>query len=96
PVIWGKVVWRVIASKDGNEIIPIEELSLNERGNIVREISGSDIGMMGGRKIPKTLTCEPKLKRKKGYKTIFTYKSIVFDKKLHPRIFTKGTLERGL
>ena len=94
PVVWGKVIWKGVVSSDGKEVIPVEEQDFSERGELVRVIRLSNIGVMGGKRIAKTMSCEPL--KKKDTKTIVEYQEITFDAALDPKIFTKETLERGI
>ncbi|GEM_PF-69398 len=96
PVVWGRVIWKGVVSGDGKEVIPVEEQDFSERGELVRVIRLSDIGILGGKRIAKTMTCEPLNEKKKGNKTIVKYEAIDFEVDLDPKIFTKETLERGL
>ncbi|MBI4368654.1 MAG: outer membrane lipoprotein-sorting protein [Elusimicrobia bacterium] len=94
PVVWGKVVWMAVVSKDGLEVIPVGEKDYNERGELIRDIALDKIKMMGGRRIPLVTTCRPM--KKKGQETEIEYKSVSFDEKFDEKIFTKKTLEEGL
>ncbi len=94
PVVWGKVLWSAVVSSDGREVLPVLEQDFNERGEIIREIKLDQIKVLGGRRMPTLLTCEPM--KKKDSKTILEYKEAIFDLDLKAKIFTKETLERGL
>ncbi|MBI4669857.1 MAG: outer membrane lipoprotein-sorting protein [Elusimicrobia bacterium] len=94
PVVWGRVIWSAVVSQGGQEVIPVAEKDYSERGELVREILGEEIKVMGGKRIPTKIICRPL--KKKGSETILEYKEMAFDEAVDPKIFTKEALERGL
>ena len=56
PVVWGKVLlW--VALYNGKDAVPLKEEDYNERGELVRTLSLSDVKMLGGRLLPSKLEC---------------------------------------
>lgn len=91
PVVWGKIILKV--GVYGEEAVPLEEKDFNERGELIRTISFSDIRRMGGRLIPARMECDPA--KKPGQKTIVQYKDLEFDVPLSDSFFSQSRLERG-
>lgn len=54
-VVWGEVVLRLRASDN----LPVDEKYYDERGELVRTITYSDIKELGGRRIPTRMTVVP-------------------------------------
>lgn len=91
PVVWGKVLFRAGVYPDG-WIVPIGEEDYNERGELVRTISLSEIKAMDGRRVPTRMICVPE--REKERRTEILYKNIVFDVELPDAFFSVGRLQK--
>jgi len=85
PVVWGKVLFTVGIYPDG-WVIPLGEEDYNERGDLIRTITLTEIETMGGRRVPTRLQCVPE--RKKGRSTVLKYHSIDFDVELPDSFFS--------
>lgn len=94
PVVWGRVIWKAVVSREGAEVIPVSEEDYNERGELIRSITLERIQMMDGRRMPTILTCIPL--KKKDSKTVLKYKNFKFDVSVDPKIFTQASLEGGI
>lgn len=91
PVVWGKVMFEAGVYPDG-WVIPIKEEDYNERGELVRTITLSDVKIMDGKRVPTLMECVPK--RKKGRRTSIRYHKIEFDVKLKDSFFSVSRLQK--
>ncbi|HVE12890.1 MAG TPA: outer membrane lipoprotein-sorting protein [Elusimicrobiota bacterium] len=91
PVVWGKVLFEAGVFPDG-WVIPLREEDYNERGELVRTIVLSQVRELGGRRVPTRLECAPE--RKKGRKTVLTYRDIQFDVNLPDSFFSVSRLQK--
>jgi hypothetical protein len=86
-VVWGKVVLKA-----REDLIPTAALYYEEKGELVRTMTFTDIVEMGGRKLPKkmrlTVTDKP------DEFTEVVYEEIEFDLKVPARTFTLQALKR--
>jgi len=87
PVVWGKVVVKVTAGKQPNEITYFDE-----KGELVRTMKFLDITEMGGRTFPARMRVEPA--DDPGEFTEVSYGDMEFDVKLDDRLFTLQALKR--
>jgi len=91
PVVWGKIIFTAGVYPDG-WVVALKEEDYNERGNLIRTITLSDIKIMDGKRVPTRLVCEPK--RKKGRKTILEYHVLEFDLPLKDSFFSLSRVQR--
>lgn len=87
-VVWGKIVYW-IRKKD---YIPIKEEFYNERGELVRVLTFSDVRPIGGRVMPTRWEMRPVTKE--GNLTAVVLKDAVFDQPVNPEIFTQRNLQK--
>jgi hypothetical protein len=86
PVVWGKVVVRARRA----DLVPREVLYYKENGALARKLTFSEIREIDGRKIPTKMTMVPV--KKKGHRTVVSYKKIQFDVSVGERLFTVANL----
>ncbi len=87
-VVWGKILYWV--RKD--DLMPLREEFYDERGALVRVMSFSGIGPMGGRIIPTKWEIRPS--EKPGNSTTIVVKSSVYDRAIDPETFTQRNLQK--
>lgn len=92
PVVWGRVE-LAIGEYPGDEVVPLEEKDYNERGELIRTITLSDVKRLGGRLVPARLECVPA--RKPGQRTVLEYRSLEFDVPLEDSFFSLSRLQRS-
>lgn len=92
PVVWGKVLSE-IAVYDDDSVVPLLEEDYNERGELIRTITLSDIKVLGGRRVPARLECVPA--KKKGQRTTLVYHELEFDVPLTEAFFSYARLQKG-
>lgn len=88
PVVWGKVVTKVI-EKNG---IPIWVKFYDERGTLKRTMRYEDLKTIDGRTIPTKMVLQPAEKRSE--RTVVRYHKIRFNTKLSDSLFTLRGLKR--
>ncbi len=81
-IVWSKIMLAV----DKKSYIPIWEKYYDDRGDVVREMSFSDVKRIGSRVVPMTMVMIPL--KKKGHKTIIRYLELKYDIKLNNSIFS--------
>jgi len=86
--LWGKIL--IIVEKKG--LLPLKQEYFDEKGKKVRLMAFSDIGELGGRRIPTTLTMTPLTK--KDHKTIIRYSKADFKIKVNRDRFSLRNLKR--
>jgi outer membrane lipoprotein-sorting protein len=86
-VVWGKVVLKARP-----DLIPTAALYYDEKGELVRTMTFSDVVEMGGRKLPRKMTLTVTDKPEEFTEVI--YESIEFDLKVPARTFTLQALKR--
>ena len=91
PVVWGKIIFTTGVYPDG-WVVALKEEDYNERGNLIRTITLSEIKLMDGKRVPTRLVCEPK--RKKGRKTILKYHILEFDIDIKDSFFSLSRVQR--
>ncbi len=87
PVVWGKLVHRIMA--DG---MPIEAEYFDEHGKLIRRMAFEAVRNMGGRRIPTRWVMQPM--NKPGKKTIMIIESIAFDIPIPAETFERANLKR--
>lgn len=91
-VVWGKVLlWIAVYDE---QAVPLKEEDYNERGELVRTITLSDVKTLGGRLLPSRLECVPA--KKPGQKTELVYHTLEFDVPLNDGFFSPSRLQKGL
>ena len=88
PVVWGKIVTMV---RKG-DFVPLQHEFFNERGELIRVMTFSDIRKVGGRTLPTYWEMVPL--KKKGKKTALKLIDIKFDLPLKRSIFTMKNLKK--
>ncbi len=86
PIVWGNIV---IAARKA-DYIPVWQKYYDEKGNLMREATYSDIKMFGNRMVPAVMEMIPK--NKEGYKTVIRYLKAEFDIELDKDIFSLRNL----
>lgn len=89
PVVWGEVVVRLRASDN----LPVEERFYDERGELVRTITFSDVKELGGRRIPTRMTVVPA--DKPNERTVLVIEELALDVPLDEGMFTLEHLRAG-
>jgi len=86
PVVWGNIV---IAVMKGDQI-PVWQKYYDEKGNLMRVLTYSDVRKFGDRTIPSTMEMVPQTKE--GSKTIIRYLTVEFDAEIPEEMFTLRAL----
>ena len=86
PVVWGNIV---IAARK-SDYIPVWQKYYDEKGNLMRVATFSDIKQFDGRKIPAVMEIVPQ--NKEGHKTVVRYLKANFDIKLPDEVFSLRNL----
>ncbi len=87
-VVWGKVVVRARRA----DLVPVSEHFYDERGELVRVMSFSDVRPMGGRSVPTRWEMRPT--GKPGHVTTMVLKSAAYDQPVDPEVFTQRNLQK--
>ena len=87
-VVWGKIVFRVRK----NDFIPLSVEYYDERGELVRVMTYSEVRAIGGRTLPTRWEMRPR--DKPGNVTAVVLKSAVYDRPIDPEIFTQRNLQK--
>ncbi len=86
PVVWGSIV--IAVTKDDH--LPEWQKYYDEKGELIRIMSYSDIKTVDKRTLPTTLEMVPQ--NKEGHRTIIRYLDLKFNVKLDPETFTLRNL----
>ncbi|MCK5808553.1 outer membrane lipoprotein-sorting protein [bacterium] len=86
--VWGKIVIQLTKKSR----MPVTQVYFNEKGKKVRIMTFSQIKMMGGKLFPTVMEIRPLTK--KNRKTVITYISLEFDKKLPKNTFSLRNLRK--
>ena len=81
-VVWSKVV--AVVKRDG--LLPERVEYYGENGGLARTMVFSDVRLLGGRRIPATVTVEPA--RDPGHRTVLRYLDLEFDRPIPEGRFT--------
>lgn len=97
PVVWGKVIMTGLAYPPGERfpdghVIPTQEDDYSERGDLIRTIKLSEIGVMDGRTVPTRLECVPH--KKEGERTIIKYNLIEYNQPIPDSTFSLEKLQK--
>lgn len=87
-VVWGRIVMRVRQA----DLMPAWEHYYDDAGALARTIVFSDYSVMGGRKVPATLTITPAGRPEEH--TSLAYHKLAFDVGLQPGFFALQNLKR--
>ncbi len=87
-VVWGRILYWVRKS----DVMPLKEEFYDERGALVRTMSFSEVGPMGGRTIPTRWEIRPA--DKPANSTTIVVKSAVYDRSIDGEIFTQRNLQK--
>jgi outer membrane lipoprotein-sorting protein len=87
-VVWGKVVMQVRQ----DDLMPQFERYYDDAGTLVRTLTFSDFKVLGGRRVPATLTVTPA--DKPDERTTLVYHDLQFDVGLEPAFFSLLNLKR--
>jgi outer membrane lipoprotein-sorting protein len=89
PVTWSKVVvWL-----DAERLLPLAEEYHDEKGRMARVMRFEEVGLLGGRTLPKRVVLTPLSEDKKGHVTVMEYEAMEFDIRLAPDTFTLTRLQ---
>ncbi|MFH1893114.1 MAG: outer membrane lipoprotein-sorting protein [Candidatus Zixiibacteriota bacterium] len=86
PVVWGNVVIAVRRS----DHVPVWQKYYDEKGNLMRVLTYSNIRKFGDRTIPSTMEMVPMTKE--GNKTVIRYLTVEFDAEIPEEMFTLRAL----
>jgi outer membrane lipoprotein-sorting protein len=87
-VVWGRIVYWVRKS----DSVPLKQEYYDERGELVRVMSFSDVRRVGGRDMPTRWEMRPK--NKPGNATTVVLKEAVFDQPIDAEVFTQRNLQK--
>jgi outer membrane lipoprotein-sorting protein len=88
PIVWGRlVIW--IRTRD---YLPAREEFYNERGEMVKVMTFSDFRRANDRTYPMRWVMVPL--NKQGHRTEYVLKSIIFNEKIDPAVFTLRNMEK--
>ena len=87
-VVWGKIVYSIRRA----DFVPLKLEYYDERGDLIRALTYSDIRSINGRTIPTRWEMQPA--NKPGKKTAIVVKTITYDKPLSPEIFSLRNLKQ--
>ncbi len=82
PIVWDRVVIEVRAE----DLIPVSQRYYDERGEMMREMTFTEIRNFEGRQVPSVLTLVPA--HKEGHKTVIRYRELKFDVAIDPGTFS--------
>ncbi|WP_260400391.1 outer membrane lipoprotein-sorting protein [Burkholderia ubonensis] len=87
-VVWGKILYWIREADD----IPLKQEYYNERNELVRVLTFSDVGPMGGRIVPTRWEMRPA--NNLGHATVIVMKTATYDKPVDTEIFTQRNLQK--
>lgn len=87
-VVWGKILLWI----DREDYMLLRAEYYDEDGALVNTMTGSEIGQLGGRMLPRRLEMTPA--KKPGNKTVMTYEALQFDQKMDANRFTPQQLQQ--
>ncbi len=91
PVPWHKVVGYF----DSETLIPTTIEYYDEKGRLARTMTFDEVGILGGRTLPKRIVLTPLLGDKLGNSTVMVYEEAQFDLPLRDGLFSLTTLRAG-
>jgi outer membrane lipoprotein-sorting protein len=87
-VVWGRILYWVRKA----DFIPLKEEFYDERGELVRTMTFSDVRDVGGRRVPTRWEMRPQ--GKPGNFTSIVLKTAVYDQTIGPEVFTQRNLQK--
>jgi hypothetical protein len=87
-VVWG----RIIVTVDSDEYLPLKILYYDEDLELARTMIFEDIGLLGGRKLPRRMVIIPAAKPKEA--TVVLYEEMEWDIELDDKLFSIRSLKR--
>ena len=87
PVVWGRVEMQVRQA----DLMPTWARYYDERGNLVRTMSYSEVRSFGSRRVPTVMTVRPE--DKPDERTTVRYRDLEFDVRLSPDFFSLRNLQ---
>jgi len=88
-VVWGKLVYRVRE----HDLMPLSQQYYDERGELIKELTFSDVQVMGGRRIPTRWIMKPATKP--GNMTEIRINKVRFDQPIPESTFTLRNLRQA-
>ena len=88
PVVWGRIVYWVRRA----DTMPLKQEYFNERGDLVRTLSFTDVKPLGGRVLPTRWEMRPVAKP--GNSTAVLLKQAVFNQPIDPEVFSQRNLQQ--
>lgn len=86
PVVWGKIVYFIRVA----DRLPLKQEYYDERGELIKVMTFSDVRSIGGRTIPTRWTMRPLAKPEN--RTEMAIRDITFDQPIDPARFTQANL----
>ena len=86
--VWGKIILKIRKSDN----IIAQEAFYDEKGEKIKIMEFTDIKVMGGKKIPATMTLIPL--KKENQRTVIKYVKAAFDAPVKDLIFTRKNLQK--
>lgn len=87
-VVWGRILYWVKKS----DFVPLKQEFYDERGELVRTMSFSDVRSIGGRRVPTRWEMRPRAKP--GNVTIIALRNAVYDRPIDAEVFTQRNLQK--
>lgn len=87
-VVWGRILYWVRKS----DFIPLKQEFYDERGELVRTMSYSDVRSVGGRRVPTRWEMRPQAKP--GNMTTIMLKNAVYDQPIAAEVFSQRNLQK--
>ncbi|MEE9517654.1 MAG: outer membrane lipoprotein-sorting protein [Candidatus Adiutricales bacterium] len=87
-VVWG----RIIVTVDSDEYLPLKILYYDEDLELARTMIFEDVGLLGGRKLPRRMVIIPAAKPKEA--TVVLYEEMQWDIELDDKLFSIRSLKR--
>jgi len=87
-VVWGRIVYWVRKS----DFVPLKQEFYDERGELVRVMSFTEVRDVGGRKVPTRWEMRPQ--NKPGHFTIVVLKDATYDQPIAPEVFSQRNLQK--
>ncbi len=87
-VVWGKIIIWI----DKEDYMQLKTEFYDEDNELINIMNGKDVGILGGKKLPKTMEFIPT--EKPGNKTIIKYQSLDFSQKTDESFYTTQNMKR--
>ncbi len=87
-VVWG----RIIVTVDSDEYLPLKILYYDEDLELARTMIFEDVGLLGGRKLPRRMVIIPAARPKES--TVVLYEEMQWDIELDDKLFSIRSLKR--